>query len=283
MSLPLTSFQAWQRTYLLKRSNWCIESCFISQRGKIIRLVKIWCVRDWILIKKICRTTHGALPWIVLYLFLDETNKATTHWSTFYSRTNTHTHTTSRFTKKCIRTSGLWMGVKESHPSSISILRRDKLSTITTSCPWSDKCNDVGQPQNPSPPKTITFFFVLALPAAASPLGLSHNCVVVVHCGWTLVWIGVFVVAVKHWTSCSWCCCIQSVMATTTILQRELVDCIITTYFFISVYVRLDQKDIPVVNTIVTRCCRRERELGCCCGGLYWGKWVMLVKLCSKN
>ena len=68
------------------------------------------------------------------------------------------------------------MGVKESHPNSISIVRRLKLSTMTTSCPRSDKYNDVGHPQNPSPPKTMTFFFS-ALPL--TPLVVSNRLVVV--------------------------------------------------------------------------------------------------------
>lgn len=50
------------------------------------------------------------------------------------------------------------MGVKESHPSSLSIFRRERLSTMTTSCPWSLRYNEVGHPQNPSPPKIMTFF-----------------------------------------------------------------------------------------------------------------------------
>jgi hypothetical protein len=51
------------------------------------------------------------------------------------------------------------MGVKESHPKSRSIFLLLKLSTMTTSWPRSDRYSDVGQPQKPSPPKTITFFF----------------------------------------------------------------------------------------------------------------------------
>lgn len=51
------------------------------------------------------------------------------------------------------------MGVNESHPRSKSIFLRLKLSTITTSCPRSDRYSEVGHPQNPSPPNTITFFF----------------------------------------------------------------------------------------------------------------------------
>lgn len=33
------------------------------------------------------------------------------------------------------RISGDWMGVRESQPISVSILRRERLSTMTTSCP----------------------------------------------------------------------------------------------------------------------------------------------------
>ena len=55
-------------------------------------------------------------------------------------------------------TSGEEMGVSEEQPSSTSILRRERLSTMTTSCPWSDRCSAVGQPQKPSPPSTKTFF-----------------------------------------------------------------------------------------------------------------------------
>ena len=58
-----------------------------------------------------------------------------------------------------ILTSGVLMGVKESHPKSKSIFLRLKLSTIMTSCPRSERYKDVGHPQKPSPPKTITFFF----------------------------------------------------------------------------------------------------------------------------
>src|SRR5262245_62303361 len=36
------------------------------------------------------------------------------------------------------------------------MLRRDKLSTTETSYPRADRCSEVGQPQNPSPPKTMT-------------------------------------------------------------------------------------------------------------------------------
>lgn len=58
---------------------------------------------------------------------------------------------------ECLTSMG-WMGVRESQPSSVSMLRRERLSTITISCPWSLRYSDVGHPQNPSPPRTITFF-----------------------------------------------------------------------------------------------------------------------------
>ena len=53
------------------------------------------------------------------------------------------------------------IGVKESTSSSLSIFLRERLSTIRTSCPFLDKCKAVGQPQNPSPPSTITFLFFI--------------------------------------------------------------------------------------------------------------------------
>lgn len=46
-------------------------------------------------------------------------------------------------------------GVSDSIPNSISILLLEKLSTIKISCPKSERCNAVGQPQKPPPPKTI--------------------------------------------------------------------------------------------------------------------------------
>ena len=60
------------------------------------------------------------------------------------------------------------MGVKLSHPNSVSIFLLLKLSTITTSCPWSLKYKEVGQPQNPSPPRTMTFFLSEPLTPFAS-------------------------------------------------------------------------------------------------------------------
>ncbi len=48
------------------------------------------------------------------------------------------------------------IGVSDSTSSSTSIFRRIKLSMMVTSWPRSDRYNDVGQPQNPSPPRTIT-------------------------------------------------------------------------------------------------------------------------------
>lgn len=49
------------------------------------------------------------------------------------------------------------MGVRDWTPSSPSIRRRERLSTMVTSCPRADTCRDVGQPQNPSPPSTMIF------------------------------------------------------------------------------------------------------------------------------
>lgn len=70
------------------------------------------------------------------------------------------THTSSGIKKEKRKlTSMLLIGVKESHPRSRSIFLLERLSTITTSCPWSLKKREVGHPQKPSPPKTITFFF----------------------------------------------------------------------------------------------------------------------------
>src|SRR6201986_5184182 len=45
-----------------------------------------------------------------------------------------------------------WIGVSDSASNSTSALRRARLSTIATSWPQADRCNDVGQPQKPSPP-----------------------------------------------------------------------------------------------------------------------------------
>src|SRR5581483_3360491 len=42
------------------------------------------------------------------------------------------------------------------------MLRRERLSTILTSCPLADRCNTVGQPQKPSPPRIRTFIFKCA-------------------------------------------------------------------------------------------------------------------------
>src|SRR6476646_9247641 len=45
------------------------------------------------------------------------------------------------------------IGVNELTSSSLSMLRRDRLSTMATSWPMFDRCRAVGQPQNPSPPR----------------------------------------------------------------------------------------------------------------------------------
>lgn len=76
---------------------------------------------------------------------------------------------TSRFTKSiswtplrafhaATRCCAVAMGVRLSHPSSVSMLRRLRLSTMMTLCPFSLRLSDVGHPQNPSPPRTMTFF-----------------------------------------------------------------------------------------------------------------------------
>lgn len=62
------------------------------------------------------------------------------------------------------------MGVRESHPRSKSILRRLKLSTTTTLWPRSERYNDVGQPQKPSPPNTRIYLD----PSAAAPLAAKR-------------------------------------------------------------------------------------------------------------
>src|SRR5215212_7488286 len=49
------------------------------------------------------------------------------------------------------------IGVRDSHSSSMSILRRERLSTMATSYPCDERCSEVGQPQKPSPPRTSTF------------------------------------------------------------------------------------------------------------------------------
>src|ERR1700730_11268501 len=49
------------------------------------------------------------------------------------------------------------IGVSDDASSSLSMLRRDKLSTITTSWSRAERCNAVGQPQNPSPPRIRIF------------------------------------------------------------------------------------------------------------------------------
>ena len=58
-------------------------------------------------------------------------------------------------------------------PSSTSILRRERLSMITTSWPASERCSAVGQPQKPSPPSTKTFFGLLSPPLALCDAGIA--------------------------------------------------------------------------------------------------------------
>ncbi len=55
------------------------------------------------------------------------------------------------------RSSSGRMGVTEFEPSSTSISRRTRLSTIVTSWPFCERYRAVGQPQNPSPPATTIF------------------------------------------------------------------------------------------------------------------------------
>ena len=62
------------------------------------------------------------------------------------------------------------MGVRESHPSSLSMFRLERLSTMITSCPWSLRYREVGQPQKPSPPRTITFFLSPLAPFSAKSM-----------------------------------------------------------------------------------------------------------------
>jgi hypothetical protein len=49
------------------------------------------------------------------------------------------------------------IGVRESHSSSMSISRRERLSTMATSWPRLDRRSAVGQPQKPSPPRMRIF------------------------------------------------------------------------------------------------------------------------------
>src|SRR5829696_1084706 len=49
------------------------------------------------------------------------------------------------------------IGVSDSHSNSISILRRERLSTMATSYPCAERCSEVVEPQKPSPPRTSTF------------------------------------------------------------------------------------------------------------------------------
>jgi hypothetical protein len=53
------------------------------------------------------------------------------------------------------------IGVSDWAFSSLSILRRLRLSTMVTSWPASDRWSDVGQPQKPSPPKISNLMVVL--------------------------------------------------------------------------------------------------------------------------
>src|SRR5215469_10344197 len=48
------------------------------------------------------------------------------------------------------------IGVSDCTSSSLSMLRRLRLSKMVTSWPRSDRYSDVGQPQKPSPPRTRT-------------------------------------------------------------------------------------------------------------------------------
>mmetsp|Transcript_14550 Transcript_14550/g.48436 ORF Transcript_14550/g.48436 Transcript_14550/m.48436 type:complete len:207 (+) Transcript_14550:861-1481(+) len=66
------------------------------------------------------------------------------------------------------RSSAGVIGVSDCAPRSTSILRRERLSTMTTSCPMSDRCSATGQPQKPSPPSTKIFFDLPSPPAEAA-------------------------------------------------------------------------------------------------------------------
>ena len=59
------------------------------------------------------------------------------------------------------------IGVSDCTPSSVSIQRRERLSTMWTSWPWSLRCSAVGQPQKPSPPSTA--IFMARSPALSTP------------------------------------------------------------------------------------------------------------------
>ena len=49
------------------------------------------------------------------------------------------------------------IGVRDDASSSLSMLRRERLSTIVISWSRADRCNAVGHPQKPSPPRTRIF------------------------------------------------------------------------------------------------------------------------------
>ena len=55
-----------------------------------------------------------------------------------------------------MRSSSGAIGVSDWTPSSASISRRERLSTMPISSPWADRCSAVGQPQKPSPPRMST-------------------------------------------------------------------------------------------------------------------------------
>src|ERR1700728_2274271 len=69
------------------------------------------------------------------------------------------------------------IGVSVDAPSSVSMLRRDRLSTIAISWPRAERCNAEGQPQKPSPPRSNTLTSRPAARLAAGKSGGSpaHN------------------------------------------------------------------------------------------------------------
>src|SRR5579885_2401377 len=78
-----------------------------------------------------------------------------------------------------IRTERGLMGVRDETSSSLSMFRRDRLSTIVTSWPVAERCSAVGHPQKPSPPRTRTLispFF------AARNHTVRHPSITVPHC-----------------------------------------------------------------------------------------------------
>src|SRR5215211_4230250 len=68
-----------------------------------------------------------------------------------------------------------WIGVRDSHSSSMSILRRERLSTMATSYPCAERCSEVGQPQKPSPPRTNTFITRTPLFSTIHPFCRSES------------------------------------------------------------------------------------------------------------